>query len=184
MNDWQYDSPYHIVRCAWCHEKFLRTREWAYWYGTKIACSYHCMRAMERADPNSRMNIEARNAAPKANCLARNMRRLQPEEAEGIMADYNAGMTMTQIAERYDRSVSTVSAVIRQGGYKPPAPKATKHKCLDDDGRKEILRLYRRGMNAWGISKHLDLNPTTVYRVINRLKAEDENKRAKLMEVG
>ena len=181
MSEWINENAFRVVRCAQCKKLFYRTPEWGWWYGWRIACSYHCMRAMERADPNSRMNIEARNAAPKANCLARNMRRLQPEEAEGIMADYNAGMTMTQIAERYDRSVSTVSAVIRQGVYKPPAPKATKHKCLDYDGLREIRRMYRRGMSAWEISRTLDLNPTTVYRFFERIREEEQAKRDALM---
>lgn len=181
MSEWINENAFRVVRCASCKKLFYRYQEWGWWYKDKIACSYHCMRDMERKDPNSRINIEARNSAPKTSGLARNMRRLQPEEAAGMMADYNAGMNLTQIAERYDRSVSTVSAVIRQGGYKAPAPKATKHKCLDDDGRREIRRMYHRGVNAWDISRQLDLNPTTVYRVINRIKDEEQAKREALL---
>ena len=184
MSDEGYTYGRRIDRCSNCKVLFPRTKKWAYWYGSKIACTYHCMRAMERADPRSWVNMEARNAAPKGNGLARNMRRVTQEEADAIMDDYRAGLTFILIAEKYDRSPSTISAIVRQGGWKPPAPKTTKHKCLDDDGRKEILRMYRRGMNAWDISKALDLNPTTVYRVINRIRAEDERKRAQLMEVG
>lgn len=184
MTEWMNEPARRVVKCAKCKKIFVRTPEWAWWYRDSIVCSYHCMRTMEREDPHSRINMEARNVTPKTSGLARNMRRITEEEANGIMQDYRAGLNFTLIAEKYDRSPSTISALVRQGGYKPPAQKATLHKPLDDDGRKEIRRLYKRGLNAWDISKQLDLNPTTVYRVINRIKAEDEAKRAKLMEVG
>jgi hypothetical protein len=93
--------------------------------------------------------------------------RVSAELAEQIVADYQAGSTGRQLAERYGLARSTVIALLRKHGVAVRYPRVT-----SSEGA-EMLRLYQSGMRQVDIAEQFGRAPGNVWHVLKRLGAFD-----------
>jgi len=87
------------MKCAKCGKKFLKTSlGWGYAYGGKYACSYKCMREMEKEDTNVTED--------------------EKKKATELSAQ---GVDNAQIAEELNVSRQAVGAYLGRKGRRPEA---------------------------------------------------------------
>jgi hypothetical protein len=153
-------------RCARCKKTFIKTPQWAYWYKNRIACSYHCMRAMERADPNSLLSIRERGGAPK-----RGVEHVTDEEIEQMTQMRQEGITFYEIAKTLGRSESMVRSTLKRYAVAGPAGGSSRRK-YSEDLVKRIRSMYELGVLPRDIAAQMGLPVTTVYYHLDRLRRE------------
>ena len=116
------------MRCARCGKKFLKTSlGWGYAYGGKYACSYKCMREMEKEAAKVTQDEKTR---------------IDELAAQGIE---NA-----QIAEQMNMSAQSVGAYLGHKRRRETAPEAVMEDALEkmamaapeaDDLKRAVIRL-------------------------------------------
>ncbi|HEX2904271.1 MAG TPA: hypothetical protein VHO01_12515 [Jatrophihabitans sp.] len=85
--------------------------------------------------------------------------------AAQIVADYEAGSTGRQLAERYGLARSTVIGLLRKHGAVVRYPRVT------PEVGAEMLRLYRSGVRQVDIAQQFGRQPGNVWHVLKRLGA-------------
>ena len=93
--------------------------------------------------------------------------RLDEQLVQQLLADYQAGCTGRELAERYGLARSTVIGLLRQHGVAVRYPRVTA------DEAAEMLRMYRTGMRQVDIAARFDRDPGNIWHVLKRAGAFD-----------
>jgi DNA-binding transcriptional regulator LsrR (DeoR family) len=91
--------------------------------------------------------------------------RLDEQLVQQLLADYQAGSTGRELAERYGLARSTVIGLLRQHGVAVRYPRVT------PDEAAEIVQLYRTGMRQVDIAARFGRDPGNIWHVLKRAGA-------------
>jgi DNA-binding transcriptional regulator LsrR (DeoR family) len=95
---------------------------------------------------------------PNVRVLRQAQRRLSPAELEALIAEYEAGARVCELAKVYDLHRTTVARHIVRAGKTRPVVTAAQ---ID-----EAVLLYRDGWTLHNIAQHLGVADQTVRRVL------------------
>lgn len=165
-------------RCAWCKKvKPTPPAGTGYGYKGKDCCSYHCQRALERADPNSYLSIKER--AKKANKVPQETediskierqghapkREITVQERKEIAMLFKSGKSISRIAVLMRRSTNTIAVILeKEGARAQPHNRRSRFNQATVD---QVNILHLQGMLNKDIAKQLGMSATTVSRMIN-----------------
>jgi hypothetical protein len=88
-------------------------------------------------------------------------RRLGPKAIDSLIADYKAGMTAAELAQKYRACTSTVATLVRQAGV-------TKHHRMTPEEIELVIKLYQDGATAVQIAEQMDARPTAILKTLRR----------------
>lgn len=149
------------TECACCKKVFGRTPEWYWKYSGKYVCSYHCMRALEKADPKSvyNMKIFYKNYE-QLDQLAdkKNTTPLMEMEKLKILEEFRAGATVAELERRFRRSTKTIGRVIAEAGEKVRSLKMT------EEDKARIRELRAQGLTSYQIAEAMGIAQSTALR--------------------
>ena len=83
-------------------------------------------------------------------------RRLKEPEIHELVAAYEAGGTLRQLAERFRINHQTVSVILKRNGIEP------RWRRLTDVDIDEAVRLYAQGLSLARVGKRLSVSADTV----------------------
>jgi lambda repressor-like predicted transcriptional regulator len=89
-------------------------------------------------------------------------RRLTAEQAEQLIAEYQAGDDMTVLAGRWGMHRTTVAAQLQRAGVE------LRRQGVPADRLDEALRLYREGWSCQRLAERYDCDDETVRHVLKR----------------
>jgi DNA-binding NarL/FixJ family response regulator len=89
-------------------------------------------------------------------------RRLDPEEVDQLVADYAAGVPISQLTETFNVDQRTVQKRVREAGLPRRSERLSQRQVED------AIRLYEAGRSTEFIARELDRGPTTVRRALLR----------------
>jgi transposase-like protein len=95
---------------------------------------------------------------PNVRALRQAQRRLSPAELEALIAEYEAGARVCELAKIYDLHRTTIARHIARAGKTRPVMTETQ---ID-----EAVRLYRDGWTLHNLGQHLGVADQTVRRVL------------------
>ena len=99
--------------------------------------------------------------------------RLTPAEKRALWDGWKSGLTLKQIAEGIDRSVTSVFNHVRSGGGVAPRPSRRASRVLQASEREEISRGIAAGQSVQAIARNLGRAPSTVSRELKRNGGRD-----------
>lgn len=88
--------------------------------------------------------------------------RLSPDKELELVADYQQGSTVYALAERFQVSRQTVSAVLARHGI------ARRYNLLDDQTVQQAHRLYQAGWSLARLADHYHVSTRTVLNAFQR----------------
>jgi DNA-binding transcriptional regulator LsrR (DeoR family) len=91
--------------------------------------------------------------------------RLDEQLVQQLLADYKAGRTGRELAERYGLARSTVIGLLRQYGVAVRYPRVT------PDEATEMVRLYQSGVRQVDIAARFGRDPGNIWHVLKRAGA-------------
>lgn len=91
--------------------------------------------------------------------------RLDEARLQQLLADYQAGSTGRQLAERYSLARSTVISLIRNHGVEVRHPRVT------PDEAAEMVALHRAGVRQVDIAARFGRDPGNIWHVLKRAGA-------------
>jgi DNA-binding transcriptional regulator LsrR (DeoR family) len=95
---------------------------------------------------------------PNVRVLRQAQRRLSPVELEALIAEYEAGARVCELAKVYDLHRTTVSRHVARAGKTRPVMTGAQ---ID-----EAVRLYRDGWTLHNVGQHLGVADQTIRRVL------------------
>lgn len=180
------------LKCACCGKVFdagTASGEWGWGYGDKPCCGYACQRRLERADPKSRLNREAREARgpvpepeprgpgrppkkppdpkPRGRRGGRKSRQLSEAEQAAIAAAYVCGASMAGLCKRFGHSFYTVREALARRAVLDERRSGT---ALPKELRERALTLRGRGLTMLEIAAELGVGQSTVQAWLSREK--------------
>lgn len=84
--------------------------------------------------------------------------RLKPEEIDRLVAMYESGSSVNQLAELVKIHRTTVMAHLKRRGI-PTRPTV---RALTDEQVQEVIKLYKGGLSTAAIAIRYDVNPGTI----------------------
>ena len=157
--------------CTVCGKEYRRPLEPGYGYGSKVVCSYHCQRKLERESPNSyeykKIHGEEKRSRPEP---------LTDLQVSVIRRMYAQGATCESIAKAIKRPVGSIASIIRRLGLKSRGSTGLSKEKID-----KIISLWKGGMNGYQIAKEMNVVTSTVYKYVEGIqrdtkrRKEDEN---------
>lgn len=91
--------------------------------------------------------------------------RLSEPVVQQLLADYQAGSTGRQLAERYELARSTVISLLRKHGVEIRHPRVTPAEVA------EMVRLYQAGVQQVEIAARFGRDPGNIWHVLKRAGA-------------
>lgn len=95
---------------------------------------------------------------PNVRALRQAQRRLSPAEMEALVADYEAGARICELAQVYDVHRTTVARHVARAGKTRPV--------MTDAQIDESVRLYREGRTLHNVGQRLGVADQTIRRVL------------------
>ena len=86
--------------------------------------------------------------------------RLREEEQVQLVADYQAGMTVYELGNKYQISRKTVSVILKRRGIK------LRYKLIGPTELDQAQRLYESGASYATIGNYLKVDPATVRKAL------------------
>jgi hypothetical protein len=87
---------------------------------------------------------------------------LKPAQVGALIAGYNAGKTMKEMASEFDINRLTVSAHLRRASVRP------RRGGLDHEQAVEAARLYETGWSSGGLAERFGVSADNVLKVLRR----------------
>jgi DNA-directed RNA polymerase specialized sigma24 family protein len=87
---------------------------------------------------------------------------LKPAQVEGLIAAYDAGKTMKELAAEFDINRLTVSAHLRRASVRP------RRGGLDHEQAVEAARLYEAGWSSGRLAERFGVSADNVLKVLRR----------------
>jgi lambda repressor-like predicted transcriptional regulator len=88
--------------------------------------------------------------------------RLDPEEVAQLVAAYEAGGRVKQLARQFGIHRLTVSSILQREGV------TLRPRGIHPDDLSEVIRLYREGWPLARLAAKFDVSPTTVTNTLRR----------------
>lgn len=152
--------------CAKCGKEFNTTPQWYWYYGSKIVCSYKCMRAMERDDPKSmayqKLHEAERAKKPKPPPFTQ-------EEYETVREMYEQHATYEEIAEAIHRSTGSIAGIVHKLGCT-----LRRKEGLNPETVQAIRNLWAQKMTGYQIAKTLGVSTYTVYKYAKEISQDEK----------
>lgn len=95
---------------------------------------------------------------PNVRVLRQAQRRLSPAELEALIAEYEAGARISELAKVYDLHRTTVAGHVARAGKTRPV--------MTDAQIDEAVRLYREGWTLHNVGQHVGVADQTIRRVL------------------
>lgn len=153
-----YTCTYWLIErdriCAHCGKVFqTHGDEWGYYYRSKIACSYGCMRAMESEEQSGTSGGENRSsgAVPKR-------RKMNEQDVERIGSMRKAGTTVKEICDSTGFCATSVKAALRSMHI------TKKTHVITAEQQTAFKALHDGGMSYRAIAMKYDVSASTVRR--------------------
>jgi DNA-directed RNA polymerase specialized sigma24 family protein len=89
-------------------------------------------------------------------------RRLTPEQVQRLVAEYEDGASVQDLASRWSIHRTTVASQLRQAGVK------LRGQGVPADCRAEAVRLYGEGWSCQRLGERYGCNATTVWKVLKQ----------------
>lgn len=168
-------------KCQWCGEWFpTPPGGYGYGYKGKICCSYHCQRAMERADPNSYLSIKEKLQRAEAPWQQRYETKyvnktpahthLTDGEIERCIELYRSGMIVTRIAQEMHRGVNTIAQILHDANVRKKYKR--RNARITEAQRARMLEMRRWGLSIAQIAEALMVSTTSVARTVRGVRKE------------
>ena len=109
------------VKCRSCGKLFNKTPEWGWWYKSKIMCSYHCMRDMERLEDQKRPKRSQEYIASEMGKPFREP--MTAKKRAQILREVRSGKSYEKIAKDNSCGTSIVGQIARAAGIYRRAPR-------------------------------------------------------------
>lgn len=90
-------------------------------------------------------------------------RRLRQSEVEEVVAAYQAGTTLKELAASHHVHRLTISAVLERSGIE------RRYRKLTNDDLDRVRNLYEQGTSMAAIAKQFEVNPSTIWHHLRRL---------------
>lgn len=98
-------------------------------------------------------------------------KRTSPDMEEKIILDYQSGMSMSQVGEKYGVNAVTVKNILDRQGITPRTKGG-----LNQINWDEIVKLYKKGNSTGKIAKLYDISVKTVCDILKRYNVKRDNR--------
>lgn len=151
-----------LEECPVCGKEFNRVQQdWGWKYGSKLVCSYHCMRKLEREDPAS-YEYKKLNGDTKTN--------KQPEPLTDVQISvirrmYALGATYESIGKAIHRPTGSIASVVRRLGLQQRG-----NTGLPQEKVNKIIRMWQDGKSGYQIAQQMHTATSTVYKYVEGIQ--------------
>ncbi len=108
------------------------------------------------------VHLESSRSVPLSSTPKQMQRRLGPEEIDELVAAFQAGATLREVAAQFGVHRTTVSKQLERRGVR------RRQRSLDSSELAEALRLYRTGLSTIAIGQQLGFDGGTIWQALRR----------------
>ncbi len=106
--------------------------------------------------------VPERAETPKLRTTKQVHRRLRPELVDDLVAAYDEGFTVRQLADRFGMSRETVSKILKRRGV------TTRYRSLTADQTETALELYQSGLSLAKVGEEMAISRTALQNALIR----------------